>query len=149
MHEAPQVTAADISRLAGVTRATVSNWRRRHPDFPSPTGGSEARPLFPLAEVRDWLREHGVESAESPVRELRSVLRAAVRPRDIPALIDELPALAAESGARSQDDEVGRAIRAAVRADGPNPEHGVQAEPGQEEIPTTRRYPTPEPLGPV
>ena len=146
MHEAPQVTAADISRLAGVTRATVSNWRRRHPDFPSPTGGSEARPLFPLAEVRDWLREHGVESAESPVRELRSVLRAAVRPRDIPALIDELPALAAESGARSQDDEVGRAIRAAVRADGPIAVLDVLAERGLEESPTTGVYPTPEPL---
>src|SRR5690606_8544998 len=119
MNDTPQVTAAEISRLAGVTRATVSNWRRRHPDFPSPTGGSEARPLFELSDVRDWLRGHGVESAESPVRELRTVLRAAVRPKDIPALVDELPVLAADPRPNASDDDVRRAIRAAARADDP------------------------------
>lgn len=35
-----QMTAAEISRIAGVTRATVSNWRRRHDDFPAPSGGT-------------------------------------------------------------------------------------------------------------
>ena len=49
------VTAAEISRLAGVTRATVSNWRRRHPDFPAPAGGTEASPAYDVAEVRAWL----------------------------------------------------------------------------------------------
>ena len=43
-HRSAQVTAAEISRLAGVTRATVSNWRRRHADFPAPVGGTEASP---------------------------------------------------------------------------------------------------------
>ncbi|WP_040797943.1 N-6 DNA methylase [Nocardia higoensis] len=146
MNDTPQVTAAEISRLAGVTRATVSNWRRRHPDFPSPAGGSETRPLFELADVRDWLRRHGVESAESPVRELRSVLRAAVRPQDIPALIDELPALAADPQPDSSDDDVRRAVRAAARADDPAVVLDVLAERGLEESPTTGVYPTPEPL---
>lgn len=36
------VTAAEISRIAGVTRATVSNWRRRHDDFPAPSGARRA-----------------------------------------------------------------------------------------------------------
>src|SRR3954468_17922661 len=49
------VTAADISRLAGVTRATVSNWRRRHADFPAPSGGTEASPAYDLAEVGRWV----------------------------------------------------------------------------------------------
>lgn len=89
---APLVTAAEISRLAGVTRATVSNWRRRHPNFPSPAGGSEARPVFVLDEVRGWLREHGVASAESPLRHLRTVLRAQVTPQQVPGLLESLGA---------------------------------------------------------
>lgn len=49
------VTAAEIARLAGVTRAAVSNWRRRRSDFPSPVGGTSASPLFSLAQVQQWL----------------------------------------------------------------------------------------------
>ncbi len=55
----PLVTAAGIARLAGVGRAAVSNWRRRHPHFPRPVGGSGASPSFSLAEVEKWLREQG------------------------------------------------------------------------------------------
>ena len=55
----PLVTGAEIARMAGVTRAAVSNWRRRHDDFPAPVGGGPSSPLFRLAAVRDWLaREH-------------------------------------------------------------------------------------------
>ncbi|WP_207401022.1 N-6 DNA methylase [Actinomadura roseirufa] len=53
------VTAADIARLAGVGRAAVSNWRKRHADFPQPVGGTAASPSFSLAQVRDWLRAQG------------------------------------------------------------------------------------------
>lgn len=52
---APVVTAAQIARLAGVTRAAVANWRRRHDDFPAPAGGTAAGPLFSLAEIETWL----------------------------------------------------------------------------------------------
>ncbi|RFS82882.1 SAM-dependent methyltransferase [Actinomadura spongiicola] len=55
----PGVTAGDIARLAGVGRATVSNWRRRHADFPAPVGGTATSPLFSLADVEDWLRRNG------------------------------------------------------------------------------------------
>ncbi|WP_435176065.1 N-6 DNA methylase [Actinacidiphila sp. bgisy145] len=72
-----QVTAADISRLAGVTRATVSNWRRRHQDFPSPSGGTDASPLYDLPSVISWLEARGQSFAASPAEELRSVLRLA------------------------------------------------------------------------
>ncbi|MCW2913979.1 MAG: methylase [Actinomycetia bacterium] len=53
------VTAADIARLAGVGRAAVSNWRRRHPDFPPPVGGTPASPVFSLAAIEAWLRDQG------------------------------------------------------------------------------------------
>ncbi|MEV4251828.1 N-6 DNA methylase [Spirillospora sp. NPDC049652] len=53
------VTAADIARLAGVGRAAVSNWRKRHDDFPQPVGGTATSPTFSLAEVQGWLRDQG------------------------------------------------------------------------------------------
>ncbi|MEU1279670.1 N-6 DNA methylase [Streptomyces sp. NPDC005805] len=65
---AAEVTAAGIARLAGVGRAAVSNWRRRHADFPRPVGGTETSPSFALAEVERWLREQG-KLAEVPLRE--------------------------------------------------------------------------------
>ncbi|MFD5235113.1 N-6 DNA methylase [Streptomyces tendae] len=70
-----QVTAAEISRIAGVTRATVSNWRRRHGDFPEPSGGTESSPLYDLGAVRDWLAARGHASAANPAEELRTLLR--------------------------------------------------------------------------
>ncbi|MGW8682984.1 N-6 DNA methylase [Streptomyces sp. NPDC055817] len=51
----PLVTGSEIARLAGVTRAAVSNWRRRYSDFPKPAGGGVNSPLFDLAEVQAWL----------------------------------------------------------------------------------------------
>ncbi|MFF7761396.1 N-6 DNA methylase [Streptomyces griseorubiginosus] len=65
---ATEVTAAGIARLAGVGRAAVSNWRRRHADFPRPVGGTETSPSFALAEVESWLRKQG-KLAEVPLRE--------------------------------------------------------------------------------
>ncbi|MGW7644196.1 N-6 DNA methylase [Streptomyces bobili] len=51
----PLVTGSEIARLAGVTRAAVSNWRRRYDDFPKPAAGGANSPLFDLAEVQAWL----------------------------------------------------------------------------------------------
>ncbi|MGV9289360.1 N-6 DNA methylase [Streptomyces sp. NPDC003719] len=51
----PLVTGSEIARIAGVTRAAVSNWRRRYDDFPAPAGGGANSPLYDLAEVRAWL----------------------------------------------------------------------------------------------
>jgi hypothetical protein len=56
---ASEVTAAGIARLAGVGRAAVSNWRRRHGDFPKPIGGTETSPTFELSAVERWLHEQG------------------------------------------------------------------------------------------
>jgi hypothetical protein len=55
-----QMTAAEIARLAGVGRAAVSNWRRRHEDtFPKPVGGPPTSPTFDRAEVAAWLAANG------------------------------------------------------------------------------------------
>ncbi|MGN2640571.1 N-6 DNA methylase [Nocardia takedensis] len=69
------VTAADIARLTGFGRAAVSNWRRRHPDFPRPVGGTSASPLFSLAEVRDWLARTGKKTDTSDREQLWQRIR--------------------------------------------------------------------------
>ncbi|GAA2109615.1 N-6 DNA methylase [Streptomyces synnematoformans] len=51
------MTLAGIARIAGVGRAAVSNWRRRHDDFPAPVGGTDVSPQFSLAEVERWLED--------------------------------------------------------------------------------------------
>ncbi|MCP2342024.1 N-6 DNA methylase [Actinomadura rupiterrae] len=70
-----QMTAAEISRLAKVTRATVSNWRRRHPSFPAPSGGNETSPTYDRAEVEAWLRDRGQLPEPSPDDKLRNTIR--------------------------------------------------------------------------
>ncbi|MFG3577802.1 N-6 DNA methylase [Micromonospora chersina] len=59
MQETPTITAAEIARLAGVGRAAVSNWRKRHADFPAPVGGTAASPEFDLGQVEQWLHGQG------------------------------------------------------------------------------------------
>ncbi|MBS1675280.1 MAG: N-6 DNA methylase [Actinobacteria bacterium] len=49
---------SDIADLAGVSRAAVSNWRKRMKDFPQPTGGSASKPLFAATEIEAWLSAH-------------------------------------------------------------------------------------------
>lgn len=62
---------SDIADLAGVSRAAVSNWRKRMDDFPRPTAGTANKPLFAASEVESWLAAHPdrkrVESINSPV----------------------------------------------------------------------------------
>lgn len=53
------VSTGDIARLGGVGRAAVSNWRRRHGDFPSPVAGTASSPRFALADIEAWLRRNG------------------------------------------------------------------------------------------
>ncbi|MBU6529764.1 N-6 DNA methylase [Streptomyces mayonensis] len=53
------VSLAEIARIAGVGRAAVSNWRRRHGSFPTRIGGTDVSPQFSLAEVEQWLRDNG------------------------------------------------------------------------------------------
>ena len=78
MPELASLTAADIARLAGVTRATVSNWRRRHPDFPAPSGGTDASPAYDRAEVETWLDRRGaLPELASEERLWQAVLEAA------------------------------------------------------------------------
>ncbi|MDT0329191.1 N-6 DNA methylase [Nocardiopsis lambiniae] len=120
-----QVTAADIARLAGVTRAAVSNWRRRHDDFPSPVGGTPSSPLFSLSGVRAWLETQNKGVEESTEVRLWHTLRGDHPGRMLPALADtvgylldgdrgglgdEAVRLVEEMASESSPSEVSRAL---------------------------------------
>ncbi|WP_448316943.1 N-6 DNA methylase [Streptomyces sp. CO7] len=82
------VTGSEIARLAGVTRAAVSNWRRRYDDFPEPAGGGPNSPLFDLAEIRSWLeRQRKGQDVSEEVR-LWQTLRGAYGDDMVTALAD-------------------------------------------------------------
>jgi SAM-dependent methyltransferase len=57
-----RMTVSDIAELAGVQRATVSNWQRRHETFPKPLPDSPpGRPQFDASAVQAWLSNRGFE----------------------------------------------------------------------------------------
>lgn len=56
----PLIRSADIAALANVSRAAVTQWRKRHNDFPAPATGPDAdTPLFDRDEVERWLIRSG------------------------------------------------------------------------------------------
>jgi type I restriction enzyme M protein len=63
------ITRAEVASLAGVSRPAVTNWGRRHPDFPRPVRSGEAE-YFRLAGVLAWLDSHTISarsrSADEP-----------------------------------------------------------------------------------
>ncbi|MEU6036050.1 N-6 DNA methylase [Actinomadura sp. NPDC047616] len=91
--QSEQLTAAEISRLAGVTRATVSNWRRRHADFPRPSGGTEASPTYDRVQIEAWLAARGQLPEPSPKDELAAELRTQREDAPLSALYPVVVAL--------------------------------------------------------
>lgn len=88
------VTGSEIARLAGVTRAAVSNWRRRYDDFPAPAGNGANSPLFDLAEVQAWLDKQRKGQDLSQEVQLWQALRGAYGDEMIGGLADVAQLLA-------------------------------------------------------
>lgn len=67
-----RLTVSDIAKLAQVERSTVSNWQRRHDDFPKPLPDSSGRPQFDAAAVRAWLAQRypDMAAATNPADDL-------------------------------------------------------------------------------
>jgi hypothetical protein len=115
------VTAAEIARLVGVTRAAVSNWRRRYPDFPRPAAGTATSPLFLLTEVQQWLDQHGKGQETSGEVDLWQELRAQYGD-DLPAALGSVGAHLLGFAAEQPLSEPAAAAVAALAA-----ERGTQA----------------------
>jgi type I restriction-modification system DNA methylase subunit len=54
-----EIGPSDIARLANVSPAVVSNWKRRKANFPNPVSGANTkRPRFLESEIVAWLKEN-------------------------------------------------------------------------------------------
>ncbi|MEU3605990.1 N-6 DNA methylase [Streptomyces sp. NPDC035033] len=112
------VTGAEIARLAGVTRAAVSNWRRRYDDFPAPAGGAANSPLFSLVEVQAWLDAQRKGQEISPEVELWQALRGVYGEQMVAGLAEVTAALAGASSP-ALPDEVAARVRRLTRSESP------------------------------
>lgn len=133
MADTAAVTAADIARRAGVSRGTVSNWRRRHADFPAPVGGTDASPAYDRAEVEAWLSGRGMLLELSLDEQLwRAVMNIGgeeplgeVVTRTARLIVDQAePAndpgrVRADDGTKASDEEIRRAVAAVLAAQTP------------------------------
>jgi SAM-dependent methyltransferase len=114
-----EVTSADIARIAGVGANAVSNWRKRHEDFPKPIGGTDRSPRFALAEVQAWLSRQGkaVEvTAEQKLWQALDSTQSTMSPVDALGLVGTLllylrahPATSVPQDSREFDQLVGHA----------------------------------------
>ncbi|MCD0447065.1 N-6 DNA methylase [Glycomyces sp. A-F 0318] len=119
------VTAAEIARRAAVTRATVSNWRRRHPDFPEPAGGTTSSPGYDWEAVHVWLTENGKLPEPTAADLLRERVRSAslADPSITERLMTVLGGVAGRPGAElaqlalKSDEKLGAAVSALNEAD--------------------------------
>lgn len=53
------MTLREVARYADVLPSAVSNWKRRHEDFPSPVEVTSSGTLYLAAQMFDWLERHG------------------------------------------------------------------------------------------
>lgn len=61
------VTVGQIAKMAGVGPSAVSNWRKRHADFPAPIQEAPGGDLFSRPEIEAWLELHSrVPEAGAP-----------------------------------------------------------------------------------
>ncbi|WP_438492087.1 N-6 DNA methylase [Streptomyces asiaticus] len=107
----PLVTGSEIARLAGVTRAAVSNWRRRYDDFPAPAGGGANSPLFALPDVQAWLDRQRKGQGVSEEVQLWQVLRGAYGDEIIGGIADVLCLLARGEQSDDLPEEAARLAR--------------------------------------
>jgi hypothetical protein len=112
----PLVTGSEIARIAGVTRAAVSNWRRRYDDFPAPVGGAANSPLYTLTEVHEWLDKQRRGQEVAPEVELWQAMRAAYGEQMVTGLAGVAAVLAKAPGPRLPHDVAAR-VRAIARTE--------------------------------
>lgn len=55
------VGLAELADMLGATRQTISNWRNRWPDFPSPVVELRSGPIWDLVIVEEWAKTKGLE----------------------------------------------------------------------------------------
>jgi len=119
------VSLADLATMAGVSRPAVSNWRRRHDDFPSPTQESGTTTLFRFGAIKEWMALHKKpltgRSAEQAVWTALNPARDAVLPENAAAAAQAaggagVTSAAQPAGRRARSFSATRRAPAAVAA---------------------------------
>ncbi len=112
-----EVSSADIARLAGVRPTAVSNWRRRHDDFPAPIGGTEKSPRFSLDEVLAWLSQQGKTVEVGSQREFEQAVSAAAATTPLAETLRNALFALLDHASDTKTDERGWRERLEVSAD--------------------------------
>lgn len=86
------MTGAEIARAVGLEEQAVSNWVRRHPDFPKQIQG-ERQAGYPVAEVVEWLDRRKIQrstlqAGEQHGRTYGHRFREGVGPSTVPACVE-------------------------------------------------------------
>ena len=69
----------EIARISHVGPSAVGNWRKRHPDFPTPKVQAPSGALFDLGEIETWLVEKGKIAGRVPAITRLSALTSSAR----------------------------------------------------------------------
>jgi SAM-dependent methyltransferase len=85
------VTLTEIAELTKVRRASVSNWRRRHIDFPQPVRDDGQQALFNAEEMAEWLDQRPIPGALTQPVTYGEQFRSLLRMRTLSALRGLLP----------------------------------------------------------
>lgn len=59
------VGVSEIAAMVGMSRQAVSNWRKRHKDFPKPLAELEGGPVFHYKTIEQWLVKRGFTKGEA------------------------------------------------------------------------------------
>ncbi|MGW3786965.1 N-6 DNA methylase [Micromonospora chokoriensis] len=90
------VTMTEIAEFAQVRRPTISNWRRRHPQFPKPARDDGQSALFEAEAIARWLDQRPLPVAvranadEEQLMTYGEVFRRGLQLRSLGALRDTL-----------------------------------------------------------
>jgi type I restriction enzyme M protein len=98
------VSRAQLARYAEVSRAAVTNWRKRGPDFPEPA--DTERELFDLDQVIGWLSSRAIPAnARHPHEPVGTTYADRVRAASVARATEATPSSAApdEGGQGSQE----------------------------------------------
>lgn len=83
------VGLTEIAEMLGLSGSSVvSNWRKRHADFPQPWGQWHFGSLFVRSEVKNWYADHLAKQVAANERERAKLERLLARNKEAAKALD-------------------------------------------------------------